>query len=130
MHEKFNPADVLDDLMKKDEPRANLLMAVPTVYVKLMEEAEKKGIEKLDLDHMRMVVSGSAAMPKPVNNRWNNLTGRDLLERYGMTEFGMGLSQPLYTSSREGVGLPMKRFNNVNKAGFKRKIRFELILNQ
>ena len=46
-------------------------------------------------------------MPKPVNNRWRNLTGRDLLERYGMTEFGMGLSQPLNTELRVGVGKPM-----------------------
>lgn len=50
-------------------------------------------------------------MPKPVNNRWKNLTGRDLLERYGMTEFGMALSQPLDTELRVGVGKPMIRFN-------------------
>ncbi|CBY36898.1 unnamed protein product [Oikopleura dioica] len=105
MLDTFNPAAVLQDLVDEREPRANVLMAVPTVYVKLMEEAEKQGLKKIDLNHMRMVVSGSAAMPKPVNNRWRNLTGRDLLERYGMTEFGMGLSQPLNTELRVGVGV-------------------------
>jgi len=107
MHETFNPTAVLQDLVDEKEPRANILMAVPTVYVKLMEEAKKQGLKKIDLDHMRMIVSGSAAMPEPVNNRWKNLTGRDLLERYGMTEFGMGLSQPLDTELRVGVGKPM-----------------------
>jgi acyl-CoA synthetase (AMP-forming)/AMP-acid ligase II len=59
MHETFNPTAVLQDLVDEKEPRANILMAVPTVYVKLMEEAEKQGLKKIDLDHMRMIVSGS-----------------------------------------------------------------------
>jgi hypothetical protein len=56
-----------------------------------------------------------AAMPKPVNNRWKNLTGRELLERYGMTEFGMGLSQPLDIEVRVGVGKPMIRLNSFTR---------------
>jgi acyl-CoA synthetase (AMP-forming)/AMP-acid ligase II len=59
MHETFNPTAVLQDLVDEKEPRANILMAVPTVYVKLMEEAEKQGLKKIKLDHMRMIVSGS-----------------------------------------------------------------------
>ena len=59
MHETFNPTAVLQDLVDGKEPRANILMAVPTVYVKLMEEAEKQGLKKINLDHMRMIVSGS-----------------------------------------------------------------------
>jgi len=31
----------------------------------------------------------------PVANRWKEITGGDLLERYGMTEIGMALSNPL-----------------------------------
>ena len=59
MHETFNPTAVLQDLVDEKVPRANVLMAVPTVYVKLMEEVEKQGLKKIDLDHMRMIVSGS-----------------------------------------------------------------------
>jgi malonyl-CoA/methylmalonyl-CoA synthetase len=54
-------------------------------------------------------VSGSAAMPEPIANKWSKLTGTPPLERYGMTEFGMGLSQPYNLSERAScsVGLPM-----------------------
>ena len=44
---------------------------------------------------MRLMVSGSAALPASVHERWTELTGQKLLERYGMTEIGMGLSNPL-----------------------------------
>jgi len=40
-------------------------------------------------------VSGSAALPETVMNRWKEITGHTMLERYGMTEFGMGLTNPL-----------------------------------
>ena len=44
---------------------------------------------------LRLMVSGSAALPMTVLERWREITGHTLLERYGMTEFGMGLSNPL-----------------------------------
>eukprot|EP01083_Nonionella_stella_P004413 12756_1 len=43
---------------------------------------------------MRLMVTGSAAMPVSTNEKWKNLTGHTLLERYGMTEFAMALSNP------------------------------------
>jgi len=42
------------------------------------------------------MVSGSAALPETVLNRWKNITGHTLLERYGMTEIGMALSNSLH----------------------------------
>lgn len=41
------------------------------------------------------MVSGSAALPLPTLQRWEEITGHMLLERYGMTEIGMALSNPL-----------------------------------
>lgn len=41
------------------------------------------------------MVSGSAALPVPILDRWKAITGHTLLERYGMTEIGMALSNPL-----------------------------------
>lgn len=41
------------------------------------------------------MVSGSAALPLPTLQRWKEITGHTLLERYGMTEIGMALSNPL-----------------------------------
>lgn len=43
----------------------------------------------------RLMVSGSAALPLPTLQRWKEITGHTLLERYGMTEIGMALSNPL-----------------------------------
>ena len=43
---------------------------------------------------MRLNVSGSAACPTEVFEEWRQLTGQALLERYGMTEIGMALSNP------------------------------------
>lgn len=47
------------------------------------------------------MVSGSAPLPKPIFDRWEEITGHRLLERYGMTETGMVLSNPL-----EGQRIP------------------------
>jgi malonyl-CoA/methylmalonyl-CoA synthetase len=56
----------------------------------------------------RVMVSGSAALPVPTLERWETLTGHRLLERYGMTEIGMGLSNPLEGERRPGyVGTPL-----------------------
>ena len=90
-----------------------VFMAVPTIYVKLLrawEETDEftrarwsKGARRL-----RLMVSGSAALPVTVFERWEQITGQRLLERYGMTEIGMGLSNP-YAGERRGgtVGQPL-----------------------
>ncbi len=43
---------------------------------------------------LRLTVSGSAACPIATMQRWQHLSGQVLLERYGMTETGMLLSNP------------------------------------
>ena len=90
-----------------------LFMAVPTVYVKLIEALEKatpadresmsEGCRK-----MRLMVSGSAALPVPILEKWQEVSGHVLLERYGMTEIGMGISNPLHGRRYPGcVGSPL-----------------------
>jgi malonyl-CoA/methylmalonyl-CoA synthetase len=57
---------------------------------------------------MRLMVSGSAALPASVHEQWTALTGQKLLERYGMTEIGMALSNPFHGERRPGaVGQPL-----------------------
>lgn len=91
-----------------------LFMAVPTIYVKLLGwfadgantgqvPAVKDGFRA-----MRLMVSGSAALPSKIHKEWSDATGQVLLERYGMTEIGMGLSNPYAGDRRPGmVGLPL-----------------------
>jgi len=91
-----------------------LFMAVPTIYHKLVgawEEADEATREAWSrgAGGLRLMVSGSAALPVPVLERWREITGHTLLERYGMTEIGMALSNPLEPSERRPghVGRPL-----------------------
>ncbi len=90
-----------------------LLMAVPTIYTKLIAAWEAMdGDRQQSLSRgcarMRLMVSGSAALPLTVLERWQRISGQVLLERYGMTEIGMALSNPLEGERRPGfVGQPL-----------------------
>ncbi|CAK0798678.1 unnamed protein product [Prorocentrum cordatum] len=59
---------------------------------------------------MRYMVSGSAALPIPTMQSWAELSGHVLLERYGMTEIGMALSNKIDGTRYPGcVGWPLPR---------------------
>jgi malonyl-CoA/methylmalonyl-CoA synthetase len=88
-------------------------MAVPTIYSRLiaawehLAPEEQNGVRE-GCGMMRLMVSGSAALPVAVLDKWRELTGHTLLERYGMTEIGMALSNLLQGKRRPGcVGAPL-----------------------
>jgi malonyl-CoA/methylmalonyl-CoA synthetase len=76
-------------------------MAVPTIYYNLIKyyeeklQSEKK-LVKERLSDFRLMVAGSASLPGPTLEEWQGISGQRLLERYGMTEIGMGISNPLH----------------------------------
>lgn len=84
----------------------SLFMAVPTVYAKLIREwDESEALQELRSEacsKFRLMISGSAALPVPVLEKWKSVSGHFLLERYGMTETGMVLSNPLHGERRAG----------------------------
>jgi malonyl-CoA/methylmalonyl-CoA synthetase len=90
-----------------------LYMAVPTVYARLIDAWESAGRDEraawsTGARACRLMISGSAALPVPTLERWEAITGHRLLERYGMTEIGMALSNPLVGERRAGcVGTPL-----------------------
>lgn len=93
---------------------ANLFMAVPTIYYKLitafdnLDEHERVKISQ-GLKDMRLMVSGSAALPVSVLEKWQQISGHTLLERYGMTEMGMAISNPYHGERRPGhIGQPLE----------------------
>jgi malonyl-CoA/methylmalonyl-CoA synthetase len=108
--DSFDARVVLERVAAKDY---SVFMAVPTIYVKLirlLEAADESDrVRYTDgFAHMRLMVSGSAALPASVHEQWTGLTGQKLLERYGMTEIGMALSNPLHGERRPGaVGEPL-----------------------
>jgi malonyl-CoA/methylmalonyl-CoA synthetase len=95
------------------EDAYTVFMAVPTIYVKMiqaLEGMERESRERIvaGFGRMRLMISGSAALPATIHQRWTELTGQRLLERYGMTEIGMGLSNPYEGERRPGaVGKPL-----------------------
>ncbi|MSR20392.1 MAG: long-chain fatty acid--CoA ligase [Gemmatimonadetes bacterium] len=106
----FRPLDVWERLASGG---LTLYMAVPTVYARLIDawdEAapEKRSAWSLGARPCRLMISGSAALPVPTLERWEAITGHRLLERYGMTEIGMALSNPVTGERRPGyVGEPL-----------------------
>ncbi len=65
---------------------ATMLFGVPTMYRRLAEAAEADPGLAAALARARLLVSGSAALPAAEHERLTRLTGRSVLERYGMTE--------------------------------------------
>ena len=90
-----------------------IFMAVPTIYAKLIAEWDNAPADERErmsdaVRGLRLMVSGSAALPVSVFERWREISGQALLERYGMTEIGMALSNPLGGERRAGtVGTPL-----------------------
>jgi len=109
----FAKFDMQKILQRVSEGEYTVFMAVPTIYVKLIEAIEAMPINQREkvvagFRAMRLMVSGSAALLESVHQKWTQMTGQVLLERYGMTEIGMGLSNPYIGQRRAGmVGYPL-----------------------
>ena len=107
---KFDADTVWRRFVKSD---LTLFMAVPTIYIKLIAAWEKATREDQQImskacAKMRLMVSGSAPLPASVFEKWKAITGHTLLERYGLTEVGMVLSNPLHGDRKPGsVGMPL-----------------------
>jgi malonyl-CoA/methylmalonyl-CoA synthetase len=107
---RFDMKPILDQVKNH---AYSLFMAVPTIYVKLIEALELASPQdRAEIVNgfaaMRLMVSGSAALPASVHEQWTALTGQKLLERYGMTEIGMAISNPYHGERRPGaVGVPL-----------------------
>jgi malonyl-CoA/methylmalonyl-CoA synthetase len=87
--------------------------AVPTIYHRLIAsyDAAPAALQRARTSgsrRVRLMMSGSAALPLRTLERWREITGHTLLERYGMTELGMVLSNPLHGERKPGsVGAPL-----------------------
>ncbi|KAK8943468.1 Malonate--CoA ligase [Platanthera guangdongensis] len=97
----------------KVDDAITLFTGVPTMYSRLLQ-----GYETMDSDlktasasaarQLRLMMCGSSALPYPIMKQWEDATGHRLLERYGMTEFVMALSNPLHGARKAGtVGKPL-----------------------
>ena len=104
-------AEAIFDLFVKDD--INVFMAVPTIYYKLISYWESLSVDQQKnitehLSKFRLMVCGSAALPVSVMEKWKEISGHTLLERYGMTEIGMAISNPYHGERKAGyIGIPL-----------------------
>ena len=102
--EKFEVKKVFDVFCRQE---VNLFMAVPTIYYRLIhywKELTATDQQKIaaSFKNFRLMVSGSAALPISTLDEWEKISGHTLLERYGMTEMGMAISNPYRGTRKPG----------------------------
>lgn len=97
--------------------KITFLTVVPAIYTRLLDsynnlspedqEVASKGVSP---ENLRVNISGSAALPTPTKQAWAKIShGNVILERFGMTEIGMGISCGLANEDRVdgSVGWPL-----------------------
>ncbi len=97
--------------------RATSMMGVPTFYTRLLAN-EKLNNESAK--HMRLFISGSAPLLSETHIEFEKRTGKKILERYGMTETNMNISNPydgLRKAGTVGIPLPGIEIRIVNEEG-------------
>ena len=118
---RFDAARVASEIAGRT---ATTFMGVPTMYQRLFEHVDRVGDRaafEAGARALRLATSGSAALPVTLAGRWRDLTGAIPLERFGMTEIGVGMSNPLDPGARRagwvGPPLPTVEARIVDDAG-------------
>jgi len=90
--------------MKDFQP--TVFFGVPTMYIRMLEWPAEVAAEAGRA--IRLFVSGSAPLPAQTLEDFHRLFGHTILERYGMSETLMNLSNPYIGERRPGsVGMPL-----------------------
>ena len=100
---RFDVEDVMKTIQKE---KATIFCGVPTMYIAVNNHPS---VAKFDLKAVRLAFSGGAALPTAVRKRFNELTGGNLVEGYGLTESSaVGTTNPFReVEPRDGsIGLP------------------------
>src|SRR2546429_1569786 len=100
----FSPSAVVAELTREDDARGTMLFGVPSMYQRLCDWLEG---HPTDLRHVRVFVSGSAPLPPALFERCAKLLGQPPVERYGITEGGIVVTNPYDGPRQPGrVGYP------------------------
>lgn len=96
----FEPSAAADAAEAVD---ATLFFGVPTMYHRLVGSGQAPRLR-----HLRLCVSGSAPLTRELHEKVSSAVGTAVLERYGMTETLMIVSNPYDGERRAGtVGFPL-----------------------
>ncbi|HKO90688.1 MAG TPA: AMP-binding protein, partial [Polyangiaceae bacterium] len=92
---------------------ASVLMSVPTQHKRLVDYLDELADPSLrqryqeHLQRLRLITSGSAKLPEQLGRRLQALSGQYPLERYGMTEVGIVIGNPLHERRAGSCGRPL-----------------------
>ena len=101
---QFSPQAVVAELTRDDAERGTMFFGVPAMYQRLCDWLDE---HPADLSHVRVFVSGSAPLPPALFERCARLLGQPPVERYGITEGGIVVTNPYDGPRQPGrVGLP------------------------
>ncbi len=101
------PRFVLDDVMKLiDKAKPTVMPGVPTMFNAIMNHPKLKSF---DLSSLKFCLSGGAALPLEIKQRFEQLTGCSLVEGYGLSETSpVVTANPLSGPVKEGsIGQPI-----------------------
>jgi long-chain acyl-CoA synthetase len=103
----LQPRFVLDDLLKGiNRERPHFLPGVPTIYTALNHAPN---LSRYNLRSLKGAISGAAALPREVQAQFEELTGAQLVEGYGLTEASpVTHCSPLGGTRKPGsIGVPV-----------------------
>ncbi len=101
-----NPRDIPGFVKELGKHRYNVITGVNTLFNALLNNAEFK---QLDFSAVRVCVGGGMAVQKAVADKWKLVTGKVMLEGYGLTETSPSATMnPLTLTEYSGsIGLPL-----------------------
>ena len=101
-----NPRDIPGFVKELGRHKYNVITGVNTLFNAFLNNSE---FLKLDFSHVRICVGGAMAVQKAVADKWKQVTGRTLLEGYGLTETSpCATMNPLDLQEYSGsIGLPL-----------------------
>jgi len=101
-----NPRDMAAFVQTLKEARCTVFTGVNTLFSGLLMQPN---IAEVDFSHLRVAIGGGAAVLPTTSEKWKALTGKDILEGYGLSETSPILTlNPMTANGFSGtVGLPL-----------------------
>lgn len=101
-----NPRDMPAFVKELAKHRFNYITGVNTLFAGLLNTP---GFDKLDFSSLKLTIGGGMAVQEAVSRRWQQLTGRPIVQAYGLTETSPGaVINPLDSKEFNGsIGLPI-----------------------
>jgi long-chain acyl-CoA synthetase len=101
-----NPRDYRAFVKEMSKHRFNYFTGVNTMFASLLNTP---GFADLDFSSLRLTIGGGMAVQEAVSRKWKEVTGKHILQAYGLTETSpAAVVNPLGTSDFTGsIGLPI-----------------------